>query len=149
MWLERSAVATAIRDSTLLTAWLSAVHLLGVTLVGGGALLSGLRFAGGLFADQPFDHVVRPAGRAILFGLAISIVTGALLFSSRASAAVQNGFFQLKMLLLLAAVVCQALISRRVGVAAAGAGVTRFIGVLGSALCFGVIVAGCAFILLE
>jgi hypothetical protein len=90
---------------------------------------------------------MRPATRAILVGFAISGVSGVMLFSARASVAVQNGFFQLKMLLLLAAVVCQVVVSRRFG--AAGTGTTRVVGALGAALCFGVIFAGCAFILLE
>lgn len=148
-WLESTGVAIAIRESLLLTASLSAVHLLGVTLVGGGALVSGLRFGSLLFADQPMIQVVRPARRAILLGLTISIATGVLLFGPRASVAVENGLFQLKMGFLIAAVACQALLYARVSVARIGAGATRYIGVLGSILCFGVIAAGCAYILLE
>jgi hypothetical protein len=148
-WLERSGLAAAVQGSLMLTASLSAIHLLGVTLVGGGALVSGLRSAGLLFADRPLVEIVRPAGRAMLLGLAINLATGLLLVGPRASAAAANVFFQFKMGFLAAAVMCQALLYVRVRAAPMGAGATRVVGVIGAALCFGVIVAGSAYILLE
>lgn len=148
-WLQGSGIATGIRDSLLWTAWLSAVHLLGLTLVGGGALVSGLRFGGVLFAEQPIGEIVRPAGHAMLLGLAISAVTGGLLFSARASMAVQNGFFQLKMSLLVAAAVSHALLYARGRRGSGNDWATGLIGVLRSVLYGAVIVAGCAYILFE
>ena len=138
-------MAGAVRDSLWLTASLSAIHLLGVTLVGGGALVAGLRFGGLIFSDQALRAVARPAGRAILLGLVISVVTGALLVSPRAAESAANRFFQAKMLLLLAAAACDVVV-RRLGYgerAAASAGLLR------SLLYGAVLLAGCAFILLE
>ena len=97
----------------------------------------------------PIAEVVRPAGRAIVIGLSISIATGLLLFATRASMAVENGYFQLKMSLLFVATVCQILVYRRVTPVGAFAGSTRFIGMLGAAMYLGVVAAGSAFILLE
>ncbi len=148
-WLQGSGLATAIRESLLLTASLSAVHLLGVTLVGGGALVSGLRFRGVLFAEQPIGEVVRPAGHAMLLGLAISVVTGGLLFSARASMAVENGFFQLKMSLLVVAAVSHALLYASGRLGRSNDWATGLMGVLRSVLYGAVIVAGCAYILFE
>ena len=146
-WVEGSGVAIAIRESLLLTAALSAFHLIGATLVGGGALLGGLRIGGVLFPDQAMADVVRPAGRAILLGLSISIVTGALLFSPRASMAVANGFFQLKMGLLVAAAACHAILHSRRWHSEDQASV--FLGLARSMLYIAVILAGSAYILLE
>ena len=146
-WVQGSGLANTIRESLPLTASLSAIHLLGVTLVGGGALVSGLRFGGVLFADQSIGEVIRPAGRAIWLGLAISTVTGLLLFSPRASMAAKNGFFQLKMGLLVAAATWHAVLALR-GSAANGRA-HGFVGAFGSALFGAVILAGCAYILLE
>jgi hypothetical protein len=148
-WLQNSGLAVAIRESLMMTASLSAVHLLGVTLVGGGALVSGLRFGGVLLSDRPVHEVARPAARAILLGLSISAATGLLLFAPRASAAAGNTFFQWKMLLLLSAAVCQLLLYGRVTQASGGTRLTRFIALLASALWIGVVAAGCAYILLE
>lgn len=145
--MEATAAASAVRNSLSITAWLSAVHLLGVTLVGGGALVAGLRFGGLIFAAQPLAAIARPAGRAILAGLVISIATGLLLVSPRASASAANGFFQLKMASLAAAAACDLVLRRRGARAAspawAAAGVAR-------SILYGLVVAaGCAYILLE
>jgi len=146
-WVEATGIASSVRDSLGLTASLSAVHLLGVTLVGGGALVAGLRYGGLIFADQAVAAVARPAGRAILLGLAISVLTGVLLVSPRASASAANGFFQLKMLCLLGAAACDVFVRRR-GYAVPGRFATSA-GLFRSLLYGAVLAAGCAFILLE
>jgi hypothetical protein len=48
-WLDGTRVATTVRDTLLLNAGLSAVHLLGFTLVTGGALVANLNLLGVLF----------------------------------------------------------------------------------------------------
>jgi Family of unknown function (DUF6644) len=146
-WLETTRLALSICDILWLTAMLSAVHLLGVTMVGGGALLSGLRLGGVIFQDLDVAAVVRPAIRWILSGMTIAAATGALLFAPRASAAVGNVFFQCKMAFLAVAAILQLIVDRRL---AGGDGFSvRTSGILGSVACFGVILAGSAFILLE
>ncbi len=84
-------------------------------------------------------------------GFSIRIATGRLLFSPRASLAASNSFFRLKMGFLLAALTCQALLYARVTAATTGTGgrATRVIGLLRAALCFGIIGAGCTYILIE
>ena len=105
-----------------------------MTLVGGGSLVSGLRRIGILFPDQPLSEIAATARRLITVGVAVSITTGVLLFSARASTASVNGIFQLKMLLLVTALAFH--MARRGGAFA-------------PVLWYSVIVAGCAFILLE
>jgi hypothetical protein len=149
-WIEGTRVANAIRDSLMLTATLSAAHLLGFTLVTGGALLANLRCLGVLLPRQPLNEVMRAATRGIALGLAVSVLTGALSFSTRATAAAENGIFQLKMSLLVAAAVLHFAVQRRFGRAARPeGGVVRLTGALGLGLWVGLALAGCAFILLE
>jgi hypothetical protein len=133
-WIETSVLARAIGQSVLLTGMLSAIHLIGVTLVGGGALVSGLRLMRLVLRDQPAAEVTRTGRRMIGFGAAISITTGLFLFTARATTAASNGTFQVKMILLATALAFYA--GRRGGV-------------LASILWFAVIGAGCAFILYE
>jgi len=104
-WLESTAIARAVAESLPLTASLSAIHLLGFTLVLGGALLGNLKRLNVLLPRSAAADVVRPANRAIAIGLAISVTTGTLLFAARATTIGENGTFALKMLLLLAATV--------------------------------------------
>lgn len=149
-WAQATGVAATVRDSLVLTAALSAVHLLGFTLVTGGALVSNLRLVGALFPRYPVVEVSRPASRGIAVGLALSITTGLLLFAPRAIAASSNSTFQLKMLLLLGAAAFHVTLHRGV---ARRPGTTprlqRLIGGVGLALWLGLALAGCAFILLE
>jgi hypothetical protein len=149
-WLQTTSVATTVRDSLLLTGALSAVHLLGFTLVTGGALVANLRLLGSLFPHRAVEEVTGPAARGIALGLAVSIGTGLLLFAPRALSASVNSTFRLKMLLLLAAAAFHFTMHRRVARRPGAApALLRATGGIGLALWVGVALAGCAFILLE
>jgi hypothetical protein len=102
-WLEATAVGQAVQGSLMLTAVLSAVHVAGMTLVAGAVLVSSLRSFGVLFPEAPSADVTRAARKGLLVGLGLSLSTGILLFSARATAAVDNDIFRLKMLLLAGA----------------------------------------------
>jgi hypothetical protein len=146
-WIEATSLARAIQGSTAYTGTLSSVHLIGLALVVGGALFSTLAGFGVLGPREYRGDAIRPAARAISIGLAISIVTGVLLFAPRAVSASENGTFRLKMsMLALAAVLHITLL--RAGVIEVG-GIARVARALGLALFLGVALAGCAFILLE
>src|SRR5688500_2982720 len=114
VWLEGTRMAIAVRDSLMLTGALSAVHLVGFTLTTGGALVANLNLLGLLFPDRPPLEVTRPASRGIALGLTISALTGVLLFASRATVASVNGIFQMKMVLLVAAVLFLSLVHQLV-----------------------------------
>ena len=58
--LQSSWLAHAIGESQTLTAALSALHLIGFTLVMGSALVSNLRLLGRLFPERPATAVTRP-----------------------------------------------------------------------------------------
>lgn len=149
-WLQTTGVASAVRDSLLLTGSLSAVHLIGFTLVTGGAVVANLRMLGVLLAEHQVSDVARSAGRGVAIGLTISVVTGLLLFAPRASNASANRIFQTKMLLLATAAVFQFSLHRIASRDSTfGAMRLRAIGTTGLLLWSGVAVAGAAYILLE
>src|SRR6185436_7101659 len=64
-WIESTALATTIAGSLALTATLSAIHLLGFTLVMGSALVGNLKRLGLLLPQSSIVAVLRPANRAI------------------------------------------------------------------------------------
>ena len=149
-WLRATSVAAAVRESLLLTAGLSSIHLLGFTLITGGALVANLRLLGVLLRDEPLTAVTRPAARAVAVGLLISGITGFLLFAPRATEASANGTFRLKMFLLAMAALFQFTVHRAVSnSASASQPVLRAVGIAGFLLWTGVAVAGCAYILFE
>ena len=149
-WLQTTRIATTIGESTLLIGFVSAIHLLGMTLLVGGALVSSLRMLGAILTEHPVMDVTSAPGRGMIVGLTISVTSGLLLFAPRAPAAAENSFFQLKMLLLFAAAMFHFAVYRGVSRRPdTKPSVARFTGGLGLALWVGVAVAGCAFILLE
>lgn len=149
-WLETTRVAHAVGESVLLTASLSAAHLIGFTLVMGGALLVDLRLLGMVLPRRPAADVAAPAGRIVALGLAISVITGVLLLSSKATTVIASGAFQLKMLLLLAAGVFHFAVQPWVARRAAGDGaLLRTSGAAGLSLWLGLAVTACVFILFE
>ena len=147
--IEASGVATTIGRSMPVTGILSGLHLIGMTLVVGAVSVSTLRLMGIVLPHEPVAEVTRAARRGIVLGLALSVTTGLLLLSPRIVATSSNYIFQLKMLILGAAAAFHFAIyrgaargtSRRVPAGVAGA--------LGLTLWFGVVLAGCAFILIE
>jgi hypothetical protein len=99
---------------------------------------------------RPLAEVTRPASRGIAIGLAISLITGLLLFAPRAVAASQNSTFQIKMLLLVTAASLQFALHGRVARPIPPSGAfLRLAGGAGMALWLALAVAACAFILLE
>jgi uncharacterized protein DUF6644 len=147
--VEASAVATAIRDSVLLTGTLSGLHLIGLTLLVGSVLVSSTRLVGLHFNDQPIAEVTRAARRGSVLGLTLSVSTGLFLVAPRIATASTDRVFITKMLILCSAAVFHFAIyqpaarGRQSLVSPSLAGVVAFL------LWFAVILAGCAFILLE
>jgi hypothetical protein len=149
-WLEGTGIATAVGQSLVLTGLVSAMHLLGLTLVAGGASVAWLRLLGLLLRDRPIREVTEAVQNGMLAGLGLSLATGLLLFAPRASSAAGSSTFQLKMLLLFAAVVFHfTIFPSATRHARSASWPLRLVGTLGPALWISVAVAGSAFILFE
>lgn len=148
--LASTDLATAIEQSPYLMGALSSIHLLGLTLIVGSSILVCLRSFGFLLPDQPHAEVMKPAGKAILLGFAISLTTGSLMFAPRAVTASVHSAFQIKMILLLAAVVFHCTLYRSVTRNGESRPPwRRLTGVLGVALWFAVGFCGCLFAVFE
>ncbi len=146
--LQSSAAATAIGQSQAWLASLSALHLVGFTLVLGSGLVANLALIGAVFGDRAPLDVLRPSARLLAAGLVISAGTGALQFLPRAEGTAVNGTFQLKLLLVALAALVQMFAAPRVASAGRTAA-ARLCGAAGLALWLGAAVTACVFILLE
>jgi hypothetical protein len=149
-WIESTGLATTIAGSRDLTGALSALHLIGLTVIVGSAFVRALRALGLLLPDNPPQQVLRATTRAVFVGCAISIVTGLLLWSARATAAAQNSYFQIKMGVLVLALAVQVVVANRTTsdrsrVEQPSAALHS----LALLLWIGVVLSGCAFIFLE
>lgn len=101
-WIEASLLAAAIRQSTWLYPFIEIIHILGIVLVAGGAILFDIQL---LSANR--KPVIE--SRYLLVwskrGLLLAIPTGMLLFTTNALALSNDPVFGLKLLLLLLAAI--------------------------------------------
>lgn len=149
-WVQDTGLAQTIGGSLLLTGFLSSLHLLGLTLVVGSACVTSLRLLGVMLPGSPVSEVTNAPRRGIVIGLAVSVSSGLLLLAPRALFAFGNTFFQTKMLFLLLAVMLHVALYRVLVRPRNQKPLTlRLTGLLQLTLWFGVVMAGCAFILLE
>ena len=145
-----SHVAHTITGSTWMMGALSSVHMLGLTLIVGSSVVVALRSFGVLAPDQPLREVMRPAGRAVLIGLAISVTTGLLMFTPRAISASENPVFRTKMLLVAAGLAFQFTLFRFVARSGGESPLWRGLsGAVGIALWFAVGFYGVLFTVFE
>lgn len=99
-WLEASPLAAAIRQSTWLYPFIEIIHIVGIVLVAGGAIL---------FDIQLLSATGKPVAdnRYLLLwskrGLLLALPSGLLLFITNALALSQDPVFGLKLFLLLMA----------------------------------------------
>lgn len=142
-------LAQAVGQSLPLTAWLSAVHVLGFTLVMSGGLVWNLKAAGALLGSYPLESVARPAGRILIIGLAISLITGLALFAPRATSVASSGVFQLKMSLLLGATCYQLALFFATAQRLRSPSALPIAGAIGVSLWLALAVTACWFILFE
>jgi cytochrome bd-type quinol oxidase subunit 2 len=113
--LQTSTLGHAISKSHhLVGASLQIVHVLAFVLLLASLVLISLRLLGVAFNRQPVQQVARDATRLIWLGLALTLVSGSLMFIASPKLYFHNSAFDLKMLLLLAAVLVQLTLFRTV-----------------------------------
>jgi hypothetical protein len=95
-WGEASWLGQLIRQSLWLFPVIEAVHLLGLSLLGGAVLMVDLRLLGFGLGNQPIAVVARGATRWLYAGLSVMLTTGPLLAISEAVKCYHNPSFWVK-----------------------------------------------------
>jgi hypothetical protein len=98
-WIEQTSLSSTIRQSDWAVMALEAVHLLGLALLGGAAVIATLRHA-----DIPLRTLVRELRAVALTGFALMVLSGTLIALSMPFKYYNNTAFQWKMVLLVCAV---------------------------------------------
>jgi hypothetical protein len=101
--LERTAVASAVREGTWLYPAVETLHVLALATLFGSIVLLDARLLGAS-ARLPLDVLARHARRPALAALAVLAITGALMFAADAAALVRNPAFRAKLVLVPLAV---------------------------------------------
>jgi hypothetical protein len=134
--LEGTVIAQTLREARWAYAGLSASHIFGIALLVGAIVPLDLRLLG-FWPSVPLSTLVRLLVPLATCGLALAIVTGALLFSVRATQYAQVGFFQAKLLLIaLGSVTAFALHARYGRMLETASPRTRFVHALASLTCW-------------
>src|SRR6188768_3979825 len=101
--IENTSIASSIRDSLYLFPMLESVHVIGLAIVFGTICIMDLRLLGLASTNRPFRKVASDILKWTWIAFAITFVTGALMFTTNATAYFHNSVFQAKMALLLLA----------------------------------------------
>jgi hypothetical protein len=104
-WLDHTAVALWIRDSTWAFALMEVVHLFGLTLLLGSIAVINLRLLGWGLKKQSVTDVTVDLRPWVYLGLAVSLISGTLLFVSEALKCYASDPFFIKMGLLFFALI--------------------------------------------
>jgi hypothetical protein len=141
--IQSSALSHAISKSNpLLIAGFQVFHVLGFVLLLASLVLISLRLLRLIFIQQTLPRVGRQALRLLWLGLALAVGSGTLMFIGSPKHYFYNPAFDLKMVLLAAAIVFQALFFRKITYGASSDNWTRVSVALSLALWFAVSMAG-------
>ena len=110
--LQDGALASSIRESTMLYPILLSTHLMGMGLFGGMIAMTDLRILGVAMTKYPMDDVHNQLRPYKHLGLTLVVICGLLLAWSKAALYWPNPYFKLKLALLLA-VAIHALVYRQ------------------------------------
>jgi hypothetical protein len=130
VWIERTPLAEALRNSRVLFPIVEIIHLIGLALFAGPLFLINMALLGLAMRRQPvaeFARALLPWTRA---GIALLLVTGPMMFAAQATKWYGNPVFWFKMALLAVAIVFQWSVHRRVTSEASAFGLrpAKFIG---------------------
>jgi hypothetical protein len=143
-WIEATALGNAIRQSLWLFPVIEAVHLLGLSVLGGSVLIVDLRMLGTGLRNHAIPRIARDARPWFVGALAVMLLTGWALFTSEAIKCYYNFSFWVKMTTLPVAIAFAFFVRDRIAARAGmdATATTRLVGFLSIALWFTVAAAG-------
>ncbi len=109
-WLEDTWLSQAIQTADWVVPTVQTVHILAIAVVAGSALMIDLRLIGVMSADQPLKAVSSRFLPFVWWTLLVLLATGAIMIIGEPPRSLKNPAFQLKMALLLAAILVTGLI---------------------------------------
>lgn len=113
-WAETSGFGTALRESPWAFAVIESVHLLGLSVLGGSALVVDLRLLGVGLTRHPVAAIARDAARWQNWSVVVMVLTGLGLFFSESVKCYYSTPFWVKMATLSAAIFFTYAVRRRV-----------------------------------
>jgi len=103
-WLEQTPLSQAIQSAGWIVPTVQTVHILSIAAVMSSVLMIDLRLIGILGRDQPLARVSERFRPVIWWTLPILLATGIVMITGEPARSLESPVFQLKMALLLAAI---------------------------------------------
>jgi hypothetical protein len=130
-WLEETPLSQAIQGAGWVVPSVQTIHILAIAAVMASVLMLALRLAGIVWRDQPLPLVYRRFRPVIWWSLPVLLATGIVMIIGEPARSLANPVFQLKMALLVSAIVVTLLPFRN-----------RLIAIVSMALWVGIVFAG-------
>ena len=99
-WLQATSIAKTISENEILFPWIESIHVLAIVLVVGTISIVDLRLLGVTSLDRAVSRLMGDVLPLTWGTFVIAVITGSLLFSSKAATYAHNFFFQGKLVLL-------------------------------------------------
>jgi hypothetical protein len=105
VWLDHTALSQAIQVTNWVVPTVQTIHILAVAVVASSALMIDLRLIGVFWADRPIRDVSSRFLPLVWWPLSLLLATGAIMIIGEPARSLKNPAFQLKMTLLVAALI--------------------------------------------
>jgi hypothetical protein len=108
-WLEHTRLNLAIQSNDWVVPTVQTIHILAIAVLAASALMIDLRLIGVIGADQPLKQASSRFLPFVWWPLLVLLMTGAIMIVGEPARSLKNPVFQLKMALLVAAIIMTAL----------------------------------------
>jgi hypothetical protein len=105
LWIDHTALSQAIQVTNWVVPTVQTVHILAIAVVASSALMIDLRLIGVFWANRPMSEVSSRFLPLVWWPLIILLATGAIMIIGEPARSLKNPAFQLKMALLIAALI--------------------------------------------
>jgi hypothetical protein len=110
VWIDATPLSQWMQVTPWVVPTVQTVHILAIAVVASSALMIDLRLVGAFWAERPIKAVSSRFLPLVWWPLIVLLATGAIMVISEPARSLKNPAFQLKMLLLIAAIAVTALL---------------------------------------
>jgi hypothetical protein len=104
-WIDQTALSQWIQISGWVVPTVQTIHILAIAIVASSALMLDLRLIGAFWSNRPIEAVKARFLPLIWWPLLVLLGTGIIMIAAEPARSLKNPAFQLKMLLLIAALI--------------------------------------------
>ena len=105
VWIDQTALSQSIQVTKWAVPAVQTIHILAIAVVASSALMLDLRLIGVFWANRPMKDITERFLPLVWWPLLVLLATGAIMIIAEPARSLKNPAFQLKMALLIAALI--------------------------------------------